>query len=406
MIRSDDGLLAALLERGMSRRAFLAFSATMAATLALPVSYAPRIAAAVAAAPRYPLVWLRGQACGGNSTAFLRTADPTISTLLLDILSVEYDEFLMAGAGSGSALSLTDVMQRYPDGYLAVVEGSLPTADGGVTCMVGGRPVAEIVREVTAGAAMTIAVGSCAFDGGAPAASGGSTGATGVPAAAPSGRLVALPGCPMNPDNLAATIVHFLAAKDAPPADSHHRPYFAYGGLIHNQCERRAYFEFGQFAQAWGDEGAQKGWCLYKLGCKGPQSYANCPTVRYADRTSWPVHAGHGCIACTMPGFWDAMGPAYARLPAPVPFVPQMGVDQAGLLVVGGVAAVTVAHGSATFVRSRRARPAAVATAAVPVAAGVTGTAPAAPAAEGEVAGPADVEDGDATPPAPGPEAS
>jgi hydrogenase small subunit len=369
MTRSDDGLLAALLDRGVSRRSFLKFSAAMAATLALPATYAPRIAAAVAAAPRTPLVWLHGQACGGNTAAFLRTAEPTVAELLLDVLSVEYHETLMAAAGTGAGQSLADVMERYPNGYLAVVEGSIPTADDGVTCLVGGRPFGEIAREVCDGAAITIAVGSCAFDGGAPAASGGTTGAAGVAAAIADTRLIALPGCPLNPDNLAATIVHYLTFKEPPPSDRRQRPYFAYGGLIHNQCERRAAFEFGQFVQSWGDEGAQKGWCLYKLGCKGPQSFANCPTVRYADQVSWPIRAGHGCIACTMPDFWDSMGAAYLRLPPPVPFLPQVTVDQAGQLLVAGVGAVTVAHGTASYVRSRRARAAkrrAVATNAAP----------------------------------------
>ncbi len=356
MTRSDDGLLAALLERGVSRRSFLKFSAAMAATLALPATFAPRIAAAVAAAPRMPLVWLRGQACGGDTAAFLRSADPTVAQMLLDVLSVEYDESLMVAAGTGAALSLADAMERYPNGYIAVMEGSLPTADGGVTCLVGGRPFGDVAREVCDGAAITIAVGSCAFDGGAPAAAGGTTGATGSITAVTDGPVVALPGCPLNPDNMAATIVHYLAFKEPPPSDGRHRPYFAYGGLIHNQCERRAFFEFGQFVQAWGDEGAQKGWCLYKMGCKGPQSFANCATARYAERVSWPVRAGHGCIACTMPDFWDSMGPAYARLPAPVPFLPGVTVDHMGQLLVAGVGAVTVAHGTASYVRSRRSK--------------------------------------------------
>ena len=332
------------------------FSAAMAATLALPAAYAPRIAAAVAAAPRVPLIWVHGQACGGNTAAFLRSADPTVSEMLLDLLSVEYHESLMAAAGTGADASLADAIERYPNGYIAVVEGSIPTADSGVSCLIGGRPFGEVAREVCDGAAMTIAVGSCAFDGGAPAAAGGSTGAAGVSSIVSDERLVALPGCPLNPDNLAATIVHYLTVKEAPPVDAQRRPYFAYGGLIHNQCERRAFFEFGQFVLSWGDEGAQKGWCLYKLGCKGPQSFANCATARYAEKVSWPVRAGHGCIACTMPDFWDSMGPAYARLPAPVPFLPQVTVDHMGQLLVAGVGAVTVAHGTASYIRSRRAR--------------------------------------------------
>ncbi len=355
MTRHDDGLLAALLERGVSRRSFLKFCAAMTATLALPASHVSEIVAAVEAAPRLPLVWLRGQACAGNTAAFLRASDPTTADLMIDLLSVEYHETLMAAAGPAAERSLTDVMEKYPNGYLAVVEGGIPTAEDGIHCLVGGRVFRDIVREVCSGAVATIAVGSCAFDGGTPAASGGVTGAVGVTQVVSGGALVTLPGCPLNVDNLAATIVHYLTYKQLPPTDGRHRPLFAYGGLIHNQCERRAAFEFGQYVTSWGDEGAQKGWCLYKMGCKGPEVYANCPTQRYAEGTSWAVRAGHGCIGCTMPGFWDSMGPAYARLPAPVPFLPNVTVDQVGQVLVGGIAAVTVVHGTASYVRSRRA---------------------------------------------------
>ncbi len=220
--------------------------------------------------------------------------------------------------------------------------------------MVGGRAFRDVAREVSAGALATLAIGSCAFDGGAPAASGGSTGAVGVGQVASDATLINLPGCPINVANLTATIVHYLTFKTWPATDSRHRPLFAYGGLIHNQCERRAHFEFGEFVKAWGDEGSQKGWCLYKMGCKGPEGFANCPTVRFADGTSWPVKAGAGCIGCTTAGFWDAMGPAYARLPAPLPFAPWISADQLGLALVGGVAALTVVHGGASAVRQHR----------------------------------------------------
>ncbi len=354
MTSPADGLYAALVQRGMSRRSFLRFSAAMAAALALPAAYAPRIAAAVAAAPRVPVIWLRGQACAGNTQAFLRASKPTVAELLLDHLSVEYQDTLMASSGAAADLSRTDTMARHLDGYIAIIEGSIPTADGGTHCMIGGRPFQDIVREVSEGALATIAVGSCAFDGGLAAASGGSTGAVGAGQIASGSPLVSLPGCPLNVDNLVATIVHYLTFKSFPVTDSRNRPLFAYGGLIHNQCERRAHFEFGEFVLAWGDEGAQKGWCLYKMGCKGPETFANCPTQKYAEGMTWPVKAGHGCIGCTMPRFWDANSPFYRRLPEPVPFLPNVTVDQVGQALVGGVAAVTAVHGAASYVRQRR----------------------------------------------------
>jgi hydrogenase small subunit len=209
----------------------------------------------------------------------------------------------MASSGAAADLARLTTMERYPDGYIAVVEGGIPTADGGAYCTVGGRAFGDIVREVTDGALATIAVGSCAFDGGLPAAAGGRTGAVGVERVMSAGRLINLPGCPVNVENLAGTIVHYLTFKEFPATDSRHRPLFAYGGLIHNQCERRAHFEFGEFVLAWGDEASQKGWCLYKMGCKGPETYAHCPTARYAEGTGWPIKAGQaiGC-ACQASG--------------------------------------------------------------------------------------------------------
>ena len=350
----DQGLYAALVERGMTRRSFLKFTTAMAAALALPAGYAPRIAEAITAAPRLPVIWVRGQTCGGNTEALLRTTDPTVSTLLIDTLSMEYHDSLLATAGAGVDLARTSAMEAYPDGYVAVLEGAIPNGANGGYCLVGGRPVADVAREVCDGALVTIAVGACAFDGGAPAANGGLTDAGGVRRVAGGSTLITLPGCPMNVVNLTAVIVHYLTFREWPALDPMGRPLAAYGNLIHNQCERRPHFEFGEFALSWGDEGAQRGWCLYKLGCKGPEAMGNCPTVRYGDAVSWNVRAGHGCEGCVTPDFWDAMGPAYLRLPSPVPFFPNMTVDMVGAAAVGAVAVVAGVHSVGMGVRYKR----------------------------------------------------
>ena len=350
----DAGLYAALMARGMTRRTFIKLSSAMAAALALPVSYAPRIAQALETAPRLPVIWVRGQTCSGNTESFLRSPDPTIEALLLETLSVEYHQSLMATSGAGAEAARTTAMERYPNGYIAVVEGSIPDGASGAYCLVGGRPVRDVAREVIAGALAVIAVGSCAVDGGAPAASGGLTDAHGIRDLAGDTKLITLPGCPMNVVNLVSVIVHYLTFNDWPPLDLANRPLSAYGNLIHNECERRPHFEFGEFALAWGDEGAQRGWCLYKVGCKGPESMGNCPVVRYGEGVSWNVRAGHGCIGCVTRDFWDQMGPAYRRLPSPVPFFPTLTTDLVGATVVGGIGAVAAAHAVGMGVRFKR----------------------------------------------------
>jgi hydrogenase small subunit len=353
LMESDGLSLPRLLaERGISRRAFLKFCGGMAAILALPPSYGSRIAKALAAAPRIPLVWIEGQDCAGNTEGFLRASHPTAAEIILDTLSVNYHETLMAPAGTAAEKSLTDTMAAFPRGYIAVVEGAIPLAENGIYCTVGGRTFESIVQDVCGNALVTIAVGSCAFDGGLPAANGGPTGAIGVSKFVPNATVINLPGCPMNVQNLTATIVQYLTFGAWPATDSLGRPLFAYGQLNHDQCERRAHFDAGEYVLAWGDEGHRLGWCLYKMGCKGPETFANCPTARFNDRTSWPVKAGHGCVGCTMPDFWDQMSPFYRRLPNPPGFAVDVTADELGLGLVGVVSALTVAHGVASYARA------------------------------------------------------
>jgi hydrogenase small subunit len=299
-------------------------------------------------------VWIRAQTCGGNTESLLRSPDPKIETMLLETISLEYHQSLLAAAGPGLDLARTTAMERYLDGYVAVVEGAIPDGENGAYCLVGGRPVKDIVREVAAGAVAVIAVGSCACDGGAPAASGGLTDAKGIRGLVGDTKLITLPGCPMNVVNLTAVIVHYLTFREWPPLDMMGRPLAAYGNLIHNQCERRPHFEFGEFVLSWGDEGAQRGWCLYKVGCKGPEAMGNCPTVRYGDGVSWNIRAGAGCVGCVTTDSWDQMGPAYRRLPSPVPFFPNLTTDMVGAAVVGGVAVVAGAHAVGMSTRYKR----------------------------------------------------
>jgi hydrogenase small subunit len=327
----------------------------MAAALALPSTFAPRIARALETAPRLPVIWREGQDCAGNTEGFLRASNPSVTDLVLDVLSVDYHETIMAPAGEAAEASMHSTIDAHPGGYILIVEGAIPTTEGGIYCTVGGHTFESIVREAADDALAVISVGTCAFDGGLPAAMGGPTGALGTEAIVPGAKLINLPGCPMNVQNLTATIVHYLTFGQLPATDSHNRPYFAYGQLIHEQCERRAHFERGEYVLDWGGQGARDGWCLYKMRCKGPATMANCPTIRFNDGTSWPVKAGHGCVGCTMPGFWDWMSPFYRRLPATPGLASDVTADQVGLALVGAVAGLTAAHGAASYVRRRRA---------------------------------------------------
>jgi len=312
MKNPDTGSLqAALSERGVSRRDFLKFCAIMAGTLALPATFTPKIARALEAAKRPAVVWLEFQDCAGCTESLLRANRPTVAEIVLDTLSLNYHETIMAPSGKRAEKSLADTVAE--GGYLTIVEGSIPTADDGIYCCIGGRTALDILKEVAAHTAAIITVGACAFYGGWPATTPNPTGAKGVKDVVSGIPILNLPGCPFNVDNLTATVVHYLTFGGLPEMDDLGRPLFAYGRRIHDNCERRGHFDAGEFVQAWGDEGHRKGWCLYKMGCKGPVAFHNCPTLRWNEGTSWPVGAGHGCIACAAPNFWES--PAYEPVP-------------------------------------------------------------------------------------------
>ena len=323
---SERNLAEMMSLRGVSRRDFLKFCSFVAGTMALPASMIPRVAHALETVKRPPVVWLEYSDCAGCSESLLRAHNPTVGQLVLDILSLNYHETIMAPSGFQAEKSLEDTIHE--GGYLTVVEGAIPTGDDGIYCCIGGRTSVDLLQEVAANTAAIITVGACSFYGGWPATTPNPTGAKGVQDLISDVPIINLPGCPMNVDNLTATIVHYLTFNSLPEMDDLGRPLFAYGRRIHDNCERRGHFDAGEFVQAWGDEGHHNGWCLYQMGCKGPVAYHNCPTIRWNEGTSWPVQAGHGCIACASPDFWEV--PAYETVPieSPTPPTAYPGVEE------------------------------------------------------------------------------
>lgn len=353
IIPTEESVLEVCQRRGISRRQFLEFCTAVTATLALPSSYAQTVAEALGQRRKPVLVWLEFQDCAGNTESMLRSSHPAVEDVVLETLSWEYHETIMAGYGKAAEAALNRVIHEEKGKYIAVVEGAIPTADGGVYCTIGGRTALDIAREVCSNSAANIAVGACAWDGGLVRSNPNPTGALGLQDAVPGIKVINLPGCPHNAANTAAVLVHYLTFGEMPALDPYNRPLFAYGQIIHDQCERRAHYDAGRYVQEWGDEGHRKGWCLYKMGCKGPEANYNCPTVRWNDATSWPVKAGHGCIACASPRFWDTKSPFYDRLPQPPGFGVDVTVGEIGWTVVGAVAAASAVHGVGHLVRNR-----------------------------------------------------
>lgn len=260
-----------------------------------------QVIAAAQAPDRPSVIWLHFQECTGCSESLLRADHPDIASLLTEIISLDYHETLMAGSGGQAEKALHDTLTAERGKFILVVEGAIPTAHDGACCKVGGKTALQSLREAAEGAALIICIGTCSSFGGIQAAEPNPTGAVGVRDLVKNRPIINIAGCPPSPYNFLSTLLYYLTFKRAPELDALNRPKFAYGRKIHEHCERRPHFDAGRFAQAYGDSDHAQGHCLYKLGCKGPVTCANCSVQRFNDVGVWPVSVGHPCIGCTEP---------------------------------------------------------------------------------------------------------
>lgn len=267
-----------------------------------------QVAQALESRPRVPVIWLEFQDCAGCSEALTRSQSPTLIDLVLNKISIEYHETLTAAAGFQTEANKKAIMEQYHGEYLLVVEGSIPLGADGAYCTVGGRSALDHLQEAAEGAAAIIATGNCAAFGGLPLANPNPTDAKGVLDIITDKPVVNIPGCPAIPEATTGTIAHFLVFGTLPELDDLNRPKTFYGVTVHDRCLRRPFYEAGKFAESFDDEGAKKGWCLYKLGCKGPTTYNACASIKWDGGTSFPIQSGHPCLGCSEPGFWDGGG--------------------------------------------------------------------------------------------------
>jgi [NiFe] hydrogenase small subunit len=305
-----DGAEERLKDRGISRRDFMKFCGGLAVFMGLESSCGAGIAQALTSPRRPSVVYLHNAECTGCSEAVLRTVQPYIDELLLDTISLDYHETLMAAAGEAAEAALHQALQS-PHGYICVIEGGIPTKDQGLYGKLAGKTMLQMCREVAPGAKVVIAIGNCAAFGGVQAAKPNPTGAKGVNEALKDLQIKAVnvSGCPPNPYNFIGTVVHYLT-KGLPALDALRRPLPFYGQTVHDQCPRLSHFEKEEYALSFGSEEARKGWCLYKLGCKGPDTFNNCPKVLF-NQTNFPMGCGHPCLGCSEPDFWDTKSPFY-----------------------------------------------------------------------------------------------
>jgi hydrogenase small subunit len=285
---------------GVDRRSFLQVLSMAAAAVGLTGGPAAKVVQAAVAGLKPSVIWLHFQECTGCTESLLRTSHPAIGELILDLVSLDYCETLMAAAGHQAEGALQAAMKANEGKYICVIEGAIPVKDGGIYCQIGGRTALDIVNEVAGKAGAIIAIGSCASWGGIPSADPNPTGATGAPEVLKGKTVVSLPGCPANPYIFLGTALQYVTFGTLPALDELGRPKFAYGRTIHEHCPRRAHFDAGRFALEFGDEGHRQGYCLYRLGCKGPATHASCSTLHFGEVTdAWPIGLGHPCFGCT-----------------------------------------------------------------------------------------------------------
>lgn len=297
-----------LRSQGITRRGFLKFCAATASLMALPPSMIPKIAQALEKAKRPSLIWLSFQECTGCTESLTRSHSPTVEGLIFDSISLDYHHTLQAASGDGAEHAREAAMQENWGKYLVVVDGSVPAKDDGVYSTIAGLTNLQMLQDTVQGAAAVIAVGSCASFGGIAHADPNPTGAVSVGDIVKDKPVINVPGCPPIPVVISGVLAHFLTFGTIPELDVHARPKAFFGQTIHDRCYRRPFYERGQFAESFDDEGAKKGWCLFKLGCKGPVTYNACPTAKWNQGTSFPIESGHGCIGCSEPDFWDKGG--------------------------------------------------------------------------------------------------
>ena len=297
-------------EHGISRRDFMKWAGAIAAMLTLPSSFTPLVAKAAELADRLPIIWLHMAECTGCSEALLRTDAPTIDSLIFDYISLEYHETLMVAAGWQAEQNLEHAIKTYKDRYILMVEGGIPSGNFASYLTVGGhgKTGEETAIEASNNAAAIFAIGTCSSFGGVQAAIPNPTGAVAL-SKITNKTVINVPGCPPSEKNIVGTLLQYILYGTLPALDAYNRPKWAYGMRVHDLCERRGHFDAGEFVEEFGDEGAKKGYCLYKVGCKGPYTFNNCSKNKFNSHTSWPIQAGHGCIGCSEPHFWDTMGP-------------------------------------------------------------------------------------------------
>jgi len=354
--------------RGVSRRDFLKFCGATAATLGLSSSAAPMIGAKIAGAVEegglYPALWLHAGACTGCTESVAQATYPNVADIVLDFLNMVGQETIQMSSGEYTMDTNHEFIGENEGKFILIIEGTIITGLDGNMLRIADMPFTEELEYAASKAAVVIALGACAVDGGWVVAFPNPAEGTGVAPYLKSKGIktpvINMPGCPMNPEELVSVVIEalLLTERDANGVpkldgiidrlDSQGRPKWLFGSTIHDNCPRRGHFENGEFVYEFGSEAEAKGYCLYPVGCKGPQTYRRCPMLRWNSNVNWCVDSGGPCIGCANWNWVDNNAPFFARFRrVGAGVLGDGGVDPAvASAAIGGVAAAAlVAHG-------------------------------------------------------------
>ncbi|VAW24806.1 Uptake [NiFe] hydrogenase, small subunit HyaA [hydrothermal vent metagenome] len=336
-----------IIEKGYSRRDFIKFATYMTAFMGLESSMIGQVVKAMETKKRIPVIWEHFQECTGCSESFIRSDHPLVADLIFDHISLDYTDTLMAASGHNAEEAKQESMKENYGNYILVVEGAIPIKDDGVYCTIAGRSAIEILKESAAGAAAILTFGSCSSWGGVQAAYPNPTGSVPVDEIITDKPIIRVPGCPPISEVMTGIVMHYATFGVLPELDALGRPKQFYGKRVHDSCYRRPNFDAGLYAESFDSQEAKDGYCLYKLGCRGPVSYNACGTMGWNNGVSFPIKSGYPCIGCSEPSFWDN-SPFVERLEN----VPGMGIeataDKIGKIVVGAAVGGAVVHSIAT----------------------------------------------------------
>lgn len=285
-----------------TRRQFLKMAATLTSAFGLTNLPAPVSAALKELNPSQvpKLIYLQGQSCTGCSVSLLQANSPSVLRYITDFSQLAFHADLSATSGR-QALELID---RYIDGrageYFLAVEGAIP--DGmPEACVIGEKTFGRYLLDAARTMAGAVAIGNCAAFGGIPAAEGNLTGALSLPEFYEKNKvdklLVTIPGCSVHPDWVWHTITH-LVKVGIPELNDNGSPSLFFDRKVHEKCPRYHDFQQQIFAEKFGEKG-----CLFKLGCLGPDTLADCPTRWWNGGQTWCVDANAPCIGCASPMF-------------------------------------------------------------------------------------------------------